>query len=101
MPPPVTVNAGCGVPSTTGLKIIAGPLIARAADSDVPSNRATNPLPDQENRGCVGSDVVSTRPIQRTPSATTPAGGGTGLFASTVGAVSSPPPSGGVASFPP
>ena len=85
VPCPIAVNAACGMPSTTALKICADPLSASWAASDVPEKRATNPLPDQEKRGWAGIEVVSTRPNQRTPAATTPAGGCTGLFASTEG----------------
>ena len=69
------MNGACGAPSTTALKICAEPVIASSAVSDVPENRATNPVPDHAKRGCAGLDVVSTRPSQRTPAATTPAGG--------------------------
>src|SRR6185295_14664919 len=51
------------------------PVVASCALSDVPMKRATNPVPDQAKRGFVGS-VVSTRPTQRTPAATTSTGGG-------------------------
>ena len=37
----------------------------------MPEKRATNPVPDQEKRGCAGSVVMSTRPNHRTPAATT------------------------------
>src|SRR5450755_2236001 len=64
------VNATPGVPSTTALKMKA-PLLLIWIASDVPAKRATNPVPDQENRGCCAL-VRSTRPTQRTPAATTP-----------------------------
>src|SRR3954452_23423104 len=86
--PPVAVNGACGVPSTTVLKICAAPEIASSALSAVPENFAANPVPDQAKRGCAGFEVVSTRPNQRTPAATTPAGGWTGLLPSTGGPAS-------------
>ena len=85
------VNAARGVPSTTALKMKA-PLLLICTDSEVPEKRATNPLPDQENRGRCGS-VRSTRPTQRTPAATTP--GCRRHRRSTAD------PGGGAASFPP
>src|SRR5437773_3850388 len=93
--PDGAVNAACGVPSTTALKIVLAPLIDSCAASDVPLNRATKPVPDQAKHGW-SALVRSTRPSQRTPAATTPAGGGTGLLglASVVGPLSGALPSG-------
>ena len=72
--PAAAVNGACGAPSITALKICAEPVTASCAVSDVPEKRATNPLPDQAKRGWSAIEVVSTRPSQRTPAATTPAG---------------------------
>src|SRR4051812_42479459 len=68
------------------------PVVASSALSDVPMNCATKPVPDQEKRGLAGS-LVSTRPNQRTPEATTPADvGGAPASASAPDPASPPAP---------
>src|SRR4051812_28731252 len=85
-------NGACGVPSITVLKICVVPVTATCIDSDVPEKRATNPVPDQAKRGRAESVVVSTRPNQRTPAATTPATGGGGPPASAPASSPASPP---------
>src|SRR5665213_2251086 len=85
--PTAAVKTGCGAPSTTASKrygSVEG-VSVRPTESPVPESCAMKPVPDQEKRGPAAL-AVSTRPNQRTPAATTPAGG-------TAAPASVPPPS--------